>query len=228
MNFDRVLIVAAHPDDDILGCGGFLSKFRGKAEFNVLFLCEGSTCRFDNITSPEAQQSILIRNQSARQALSSLGVEKIDFKNLPCGRLDQVPLIEINKIIEDSIKSFSPDAVFTHSLSDSNQDHIKIFRSSVIATRPKVGNSVKTLLSYEVLTSSEWSFSKSFQPNFFVSLSHQNVEDKWNSLSYFRSEIADYPYPRSREGIFTQSSYRGMQSGFHYSEAFQIIRAFSS
>lgn len=228
MNFDRVLIIAAHPDDDILGCGGILSKFRGKIEFNVLFLCEGSTCRFDNVNSPEAQQAILIRNQSARQALSSLGVEKIDFKNLPCGRLDQVPLIEINKIIESSIKSFSPDAVFTHSLSDSNQDHIKVFHSSVIASRPKVGNSVKSLLSYEVLTSSEWSFSKSFQPNFFVSLSHQNVDDKWNALSYFRSEIADYPYPRSREGIFTQSSYRGMQCGFHYSEAFQIIRAFSS
>ena len=224
MNFDRALIVAAHPDDDILGCGGILSKFKNKVQFKVLFICEGSSCRFVNPECSQAKESIQLRNSYARSALSSLGVNNVEFQNFPCGRLDQVPLLDINKVIERSIRSFSPDVVFTHSPNDSNQDHVKVYHSSVIATRPQVTSGVRSLLSYEVLTSSEWSFLTTFKPNYFVQLNKANVLDKWHALSHYLTEVGDYPYPRSKQGIITQSSYRGMQSGFLYSEAFQIIR----
>tara|TARA_B100001059_G_scaffold133721_1_gene133920 strand:- start:3602 stop:4288 length:687 start_codon:yes stop_codon:yes gene_type:complete len=223
---NRVLIIAAHPDDDILGCGGLMSKYRNQIEFKVIFIAEGSSCRFDkiDIESENTQKIIKNRNSFGIKALNYLGVKNYHFYNLPCGRLDQVSIIEINKIIENEINKFKPDTVFTHSFEDTNNDHIIVHRATQMATRPGARTFVEKLYSYEILSSTEWRFNKTFSPNYFESLSEIDVENKWSALEKYISEIKEYPYPRSREGIFTLAKYRGIQSANKHAEAFQLIR----
>jgi len=223
---NRILIISAHPDDEILGCGGIMSKFRDKSTFKILFIGEGSTCRFQSPSLPEAKEEIIIRNRFAEKALNHLEIKEFSFNNLPCGRFDIIPLIEINKIIENEINDFKPDTVFTHSDADSNKDHVKVNESTIIATRPGCG--VKNVYSYEVLSSTEWGFKKLFKPNVFFSLSKRNIDEKCEALEFYKSEIKDYPFPRSTEGIYTLAQRRGMQSGNNYAEAFELVRQFNS
>lgn len=218
----KVLIIAAHPDDDILGCGGIISRYKGVSDFKVIFISEGSSCRFNNHESKEAKIEIKKRNKMAIKALNFLAVKEYSFYNLPCGRLDQIPQIEINKIIENEIKLFKPKTVFTHSLADSNKDHHKVLDSTIIATRP--GSGVKEVMSYEVLSSTEWGFLKSFKPNVFFKLEKKNIDDKCKAFEFYTTEIKKYPYPRSTDSIKILAKMRGIQSGNNYSEAFTLIR----
>ena len=218
----RALIISAHPDDDILGCGGILSKYKNKVSFKVVFIGEGSTCRFSSANSAEAQKEVKIRNSYAKKAFGVLGVDEYSFYNLPCGRFDTVSLIEINKIIEKEISDFKPDTVFTHSESDSNKDHVKVHDATIIATRPDCG--VEGVYTYEVLSSTEWGFNQAFSPNIFFSLSEKNVNEKYEALDKYVSEVKPFPHPRSKKGIFTLATQRGMQSGNSYAEAFKLIR----
>lgn len=221
----KVLIIAAHPDDETLGCGGIISKYlEQNVEFNVLFIGEGSTCRFTDPSEPEAKTSIQLRAKSALLAMDFLGIQHTVFHNLPCGRFDQVPIISINKIIEDAISDFEPDTVFTHSPNDTNNDHRIVFNSTLMATRPGAKNHICRLLSYEVLSSSEWSYTNAFTPNYFEEISEEDLSRKWHALSLYDSEIRKYPFPRSNEGVRALSMNRGMQAGFPYAEAFFLVR----
>lgn len=223
----RILIIAAHPDDEILGCGGLIQKYtQVGASFKILFLGEGSTCRYKDPSSKEALKAIEERNSWAISALNILGISDSDFHNLPCGRFDQVPVIEINKIIENTIKEYQPDTIFTHSSLDPNSDHQITYKSTIMSTRPCGGHIVKKLFSYEVLSSSEWSFKEAFKPNYFIGLSNEQVQKKWQALECYKSEMRDYPFPRSWEGVHNLAINRGIQSGNEYAEAFHLIREF--
>ena len=223
---NKVLIIAAHPDDDILGCGGLISKYRGQIEFRVIFIAEGSSCRFseEEFNGKEVTKIIEERNSFAVRALKLLGVNNYYFYNLPCGRLDQVPIIKINKIIEQETLAFKPDTVFTHSFEDTNNDHVIVHKATQMATRPGAATFVEKLYSYEVLSSSEWRFTHTFSPNHFESLSETDVQNKWQALAEYETELKDFPYPRSEEGIYTLAKYRGLQSSNTYAEAFKLIR----
>ena len=128
----RVLIIAAHPDDDILGCGGFISKYSSYKQIRVIFIGEGSSCRFEKFDDNRnlIKDEIGKRNDFGKKALNKLKINNYHFYNLPCGRFDQIPLIEINQIIENEIIKFKPDTVFTHSADDTNHDHKVVFNSS--------------------------------------------------------------------------------------------------
>ena len=226
---NRIMIIAAHPDDDILGCGGFMSKYRNSGkEFKVIFIAEGSSCRYfeNEIKTSGVKSEITKRNNFGINALKYLGIDDYSFYNLPCGRLDTLAIIDINKIIENEIANFQPDTIFTHSENDTNNDHRIVNRSTMMATRPVPGNKLNRIFSYEVLSSSEWNFgSKFFEPNYFVELSEQNVIEKINALNYYLSEIKAYPFPRSTDGIKTICKQRGMQVGIHYAEAFKLLKS---
>ena len=222
MNMKKCLIVAAHPDDEVLGCGGVISKFSKSVEFSVLFIAEGTSCRYD-FMSEESRKEMEIRKQCSLRALDRLGVYRVFFKDLPCGRLDTQPLLDINKCIEKEISSFRPDTVFTHWSQDSNIDHRKVYDATVIATRP-YSSVVKNVFCYEVLTSTEWNFKESFKANLFYSLSEKNIKDKCLAMEDYYTECKPWPYPRSSTGIETLAKYRGMQSGNQYAEAFQVLR----
>jgi LmbE family N-acetylglucosaminyl deacetylase len=223
----RALIIAAHPDDEVLGCGGLISKYQpfGVA-FKIIFIGEGSTCRFLEPQCEASMMAIKQRTASVARAMNVLGIQDFEFHNLPCGRLDQVPIISINKIIESAIKSFDPDTVFTHSPSDVNNDHKIVFNSTLMGTRPGAQNHVRRLLSYEVLSSSEWAFVNTFTPNYFEEISEDDLSLKWEALALYESEVRNYPFPRSKEGVRALAMTRGMQAGFAYAEAFHLIREF--
>ena len=223
----RVLVIAAHPDDEILGCGGLISKYHSRGvTFKILFIGEGSTCRFSDPLCLDSLAAIKQRNASAIKALVTLLVNKIKFNDLPCGRFDQTPIISINKIIEEAIKDFQPDTVLTHSAHDANNDHKIVFNATLMATRPGAQNHIDRLMSYEVLSSTEWAFIESFTPSHFEEITEKDVEAKWFALSRYDSEIKNYPFPRSSDGVKTLAMMRGMQSGFKFAEAFQLIRMF--
>lgn len=222
MNINKALIIAAHPDDDILGCGGLISNLKNSVDFKVIFIAEGTTCRYNQSDCQEAIEELKVRNGYAAQALNFLGVNQYSFYDLPCGKLDQTPLIKINKIIEKEIADFSPDTIFTHSNCDSNKDHHKVYDATIIAARPQ--SCVKKLLSYEVLSSTEWGFDKVFAPNVFFPLTDFNVQEKWDALKFYKTEIKKFPYPRSEKGIKTLAAYRGLQSGYKNAEAYRLIR----
>ncbi|MAV76771.1 MAG: GlcNAc-PI de-N-acetylase [Candidatus Marinimicrobia bacterium] len=224
----RILIIAAHPDDDILGCGGTLSKMKKNNLIKVLFIGEGTSCRFANlkINKKLIKKEIEIRERNAKQALKSLGIKHYEFTNFPCGRLDTVPIIEINKKIENQVSSFRPNIIYTHSENDCNNDHRIVFRSTMMATRPTSKHTVDEIFSFEILSSSEWNFTKEFSPNYFEILNKKNIEAKWKALSFYKSETQKYPLPRSKQGIYNLAKVRGSQAGVEFAEAFKLIRSF--
>ena len=199
---DKILIIAAHPDDEVLGCGGFLAKYGGKG-VRVIFIGEGTTCRFNSneLNDKHVVNEIAVRNGSCINALSVFGVTDIKFYNYPCGRLDVTPIIDINKLIESELNDFKPQTVLTHSEFDNNNDHKIVYRSTMMATRPGIFIGLNKVISYEVPSSTEWSFSDVFQPNLFEVLEQKHIEKKWEALKYYESEIFPYPHPRSYEGL---------------------------
>ena len=226
---NRVMILAAHPDDDVLGCGGTIAKCVDEGiEVKVVFIAEGTSCRYDKcrINDADVREEILTREDCALKALGELGVpeDHISFHNLPCGRLDQVPIIDIGKLVEQEIKSFKPDTLLTHSKTDVNMDHQRVFQAALQATRPGAQNTVPVVLCYEVLSSTEWGFEEPFQPNFFIPLSESLVNAKVRSFEHYLTEKKPFPFPRSQEGIMVKAMQRGMQVGVEYAEAFYLLR----
>tara|TARA_E500000318_G_scaffold83366_1_gene78987 strand:- start:1218 stop:1889 length:672 start_codon:yes stop_codon:yes gene_type:complete len=220
----KCLIIAAHPDDDILGCGGLLSRFRNEVDFKVVFVAEGSSPRFSDPTSQDCLIDQSVRMESAISSLEYLNIFKYTFCDFPCCKLDKIGHLEITKAIEKEIKSHKPDIVFTHSDSDSNIDHKIVYNSTIIATRPNSG--VDHLVSYEVLSSTEWGFKNSFTPNLFYKLSKEDVKTKIEALRHYKSEMQPFPHPRSDTAIESLAQFRGAQCGHKYAEAFRTIRSF--
>ena len=227
-NFKKVMVIAAHPDDDVLGCGGTLSKLKRQGvNVRVIFIAEGTTCRFANPhfwDQKEVNKEIEHRNNCGIKALQKLGVHDYMFYNLPCGRLDQEPVIKIGKIIENEIKQYSPNVIFTHSKNDVNMDHQVVYQATLQATRPGALNSVETLLTYEVLSSSEWNFSDPFAPNFFIKISKKDVDKKVEAMSLYNTEIKPLPFPRCEKMIRMKCNVRGSQIGVENAEAFTLVR----
>jgi len=223
---DKILVLAAHPDDETLGCGGFLAKYGGK-NTRVVFIAEGTSCRFnyDELNTQNVKDNITQRNNYCIKALSVFGITDVKFYNYPCGRLDDMPIIDINKVIETEINDFKPQVILTHAEFDNNNDHRIVFRSTMMATRPGAFKYLLKVISYEVPSSTEWTFSQVFQPNLFEVLEQKHMEKKWEALKCYESEIFPYPHPRSYEGLMALSRYRGMQAGVEFSEAYQIIRS---
>ena len=225
----KVLIIACHPDDEILGCGGFLDKYKNQYKFKVIFLAEGSSCRYKDKVKYEfnINRDIASRQNSAIKALKLFSISDVSFFNHACGQLNKVPQTILNKIIEDQIQIFRPNIVFTHSNKDLNLDHQTIVKSVLVATRPtSIKNIISEIYSFEILSSTEWNFLNKFKPNYFVSMSKKNILNKWNAFKCYKSEIQKKPHPRSLFGIETLAKYRGLQCGSNFAESYEIIRSF--
>ena len=227
--FKKFLIVVAHPDDDILGCGGTLRKLsRLKKNIRVIFIAEGSSCRFKNYKKfkKKINETINQREKYAKKALLDLGLNNSCFYNLVCGKLNKYPIIEIAKIIEDEITKFKPEVLITHSNYDVNLDHRTVYQACLQSTRPTNQNKIKALLSFEVLSSTEWKYNKIFEPNLFINI-EKEIKFKIKAMKRYKTEMNNFPHPRSVTGINTLAKYRGIQSQNKFAEAFKIIRLFS-
>jgi len=228
LNMQRVLVVVAHPDDEVLGCGATIARLvaEGKA-VSVLILGEGSSCRFPRalVGSTEVAREIAVRRSFAERCFAVLGVTDVEYGEIPCGRFDTVPVIDIGKMVETHIQAFQPDTLLTHCGHDANSDHRITFNAVITATRPVPGNRIRIVLSFETPSSTEWRFVEVFRPTFFVEVT-QYIETKVRAFDcYTPTEGRPFPFPRSETGLMTLARYRGMQVGVPCAEAFEVVRA---
>jgi N-acetylglucosamine malate deacetylase 1 len=225
-NIKKILVVAAHPDDEILGCGGTLIKMR-KAGYKIkcIFISDGESSR--NIKDKKKLLNIIEeREKQAVQVSKLLKFDKPSFFRLPDNKLDTVPLIKIIRIIENEIKILKPSIIFTHSQADLNIDHSLLCKAVLTGTRPFSKTFIKKILSFEVASNSELYFSnnkKFFRPNFFCDISKE-IKIKLKSLKIYKNEIRKAPHSRSLKGVENLAKYRGSQSGTKFSEAFEVLR----
>ncbi len=232
----NVLVVAAHPDDEILGMGGTILKHKKKGDaVRVIFLATGITSRRStkhrNSTKYELSESetkimnneIQSLQKNAISALKLLKVNDVDFYSFPDNEMDTVSLLQIVKTIEKEISSFHPDLIYTHHKNDLNVDHQVSYRAVLTACRPI--NKQIELISFEVPSSTEWNYPIIFCPNYFVDISKE-LTQKINALRMYKNEIKKFPHPRSAKYLKINAERWGSISGNIASEAFEIIRKY--
>tara|TARA_Y100000590_G_scaffold456493_1_gene607201 strand:+ start:1098 stop:1781 length:684 start_codon:yes stop_codon:yes gene_type:complete len=221
----NVLIVAAHPDDEILGCGGTIAKYKNKYNFYCLFLTDGVSSRSNGST--QLNKEIKERIFSAKKAAKIIGIKKIFFGNFPDNSLDSIPRLNVIKYIEKYIKIVKPYKIYTHNPFDLNIDHSIVSKAVVTATRPFKSNLqiVNELLFFEIPSSTEWNFGSKnfFRPNVFEDIK-KNIRIKLKALKCYKSELKKYPHPRSLKGVKVYSEFRGITSGLENAEAFILSR----
>lgn len=217
--------MVAHPDDEVLGCGGTIAKYANSNQIYVAILGEGVSSRYSQREEARRDELLELQKQS-RKAGRVLGVKEIFFFNFPDNRFDTVPFLEIVKKIESVITKVKPEIVYTHHSGDLNIDHQITFQAILTATRPMEGCLVKEVYAFEVSSSTEWSFQKLgnvFAPNVFEDIS-TSIEVKLKALKIYQSEIRKYPHPRSPEALTIIAQGWGIVVGKEYVESFELIR----
>ncbi len=223
----KVLVVAAHPDDEVLGCGGTMARLaREEHDVYVAILGEGITSRCQQ--REQADLGLVERLENcSRQAAKLLGVKDISMFKLPDNRFDTVPLLDVVKIIEDLVRRLSPQVIYTHHGGDLNVDHMVVHRAVLTATRPMQGHPVREIYAFEIPSSTEWAFQRFepiFRPNVFVDIS-DTLDVRIEALSCYETESCIFPHPRSPEAIQAIARRWGSIVGCEVAEAFELIRA---
>jgi N-acetylglucosamine malate deacetylase 1 len=221
------LVVAAHPDDEVLGCGGTIARMCSEGwVVHHLILAEGVTSRVKQRHEDESSEELEALRQAGRQAARILGVAGVTFGGFPDNRMDGVELLDVVKSIEDCIQSFRPERVFTHHYGDVNVDHRIVHEAVAAATRPVPGSPIRQVLYFEVPSSTEWRTSGSvqpFYPSMFVDVS-AHLPRKLEALAAYDSEMRNFPHPRSIEAVAHLAAWRGATAGLPAAEAFHIGR----
>jgi LmbE family N-acetylglucosaminyl deacetylase len=218
-----VLVVAAHPDDELLGCGGTLARhvLRGE-EVHALVLADGATSRYDDRMTDTLAAS-------ARDAAKHLGLSSIEFGWFPDQRLDAVALLDLTQHVEGVVDRLRPSVVYTHFPGDANADHGLTARAAWTACRPYVLPRLRRFAVYETPSSTEWGWplgSPVFQPTRFVDVS-ETLPQKLAAMACYGSELRPYPHPRSLRALEERAAYWGSQVGLSAAEPFQVLREIS-
>ena len=221
---NTVLVVAAHPDDEVLGCGGTILRHANNGDkVFILFLADGETSRINNKND---ELSNLDRIHAGVTASASLGAERPQFVNLPDNRMDTIPFLDIVQEIEKVMERISPTVIYTHHMGDINIDHQITHKAVMTAARPQPNCTVREIYSFEVLSSTEWSSPSSesvFIPNRFVNIS-TTLDRKIIALKAYEVEMREFPHPRSVKSVLNLAQHRGAQVGMNAAEAFKIER----
>jgi len=212
MKNEKILIIAAHPDDEVLGCGGIINRFYKENEIHVLVLGEGSSCRGGDI-----RKNINYRKQASIKSIELLTNNKatIDFGEGMCSQFRNQSISLLKGKIESTIRDFNPTVVFSHYYNDNNLDHTTTYEYVRIATRPYLNNNIHSVYLYEVASSSDRG---NFSPNCYFKLSPQNIENKCKAMGYFTTE--QKCSSRTTQGIKTLANFRGSHIGEDYAESF--------
>ena len=220
---ERCLVVMAHPDDEVLACGGTIAKLVSQGTtIHQLFLSDGEGSRRSTVTS----ESRLVREESCIRASVILGIKKTEILEFPDNEFDTVPLLDLIIKIEGVINEFRPQLIITHSSVDLNIDHKKTCEAVITAARPQSWASTCAVIGGEVLSSTEWSFCSPdmFKPDLFVDIS-AFTHLKTAALAAYSAELRSHPHPRSIEAITSLMSLRGSTIGVHSAEAFKLYYA---
>jgi LmbE family N-acetylglucosaminyl deacetylase len=220
----KILVVAAHPDDEVLGCGGTIAKLSKFHDIYSLILGEGITSR--DIADAERKKGLIELRKHSQKANAILGVKNVYYEKFSDNRFDSHPLLDIIKTIEQTIQNIKPDTIFTHHFGDLNIDHCITHQAVLVAARPAGQHRIKKLFSFEILSSTEWNTqnpSTLFSPNTYVDI-EETIDVKISAIQAYRNELREYPHPRSIEAIRILAQKRGMDAGLRYAEAFSLIR----
>ncbi len=221
---DIALIIAAHPDDELLGVGGTVAKLTEEGvQAYCLILGQGALSR-DAGTEKEAE----LLEKQAKEAGDIIGFKKIFFARFPDNAFDTVSLLQITKFVEKIIEEIKPQVVYTHHEYDLNIDHRLTFQAVLTACRPCNTFCPKELYTFETLSSTEWQSKdhKQFEPTVYTAISG-TIEKKIQALSCYAGEMRNHPHSRSLEGVRILAKYRGLEAHLPYAEAFRLIRKIS-
>jgi LmbE family N-acetylglucosaminyl deacetylase len=222
-----VLIVAAHPDDEVLGCGGTIARHVDAGDVvQVLIMAEGATSRQQHRDRGQAAEDLSALALAAHSAGAILGAAGVELLDLPDNRLDSIDRLDLIKRIEERIAHHQPQVVYVHHAGDVNIDHRRLHEAVVTACRPTPGQPVRRLLSYEVASSTEWQppgSAPTFHPNCFVDITAQ-LDRKRQALQAYAAEMRPWPHARSIEALDHLARWRGAQVGVEAAEAFCLLR----
>lgn len=216
-----VLVVAAHPDDEALGCGGTIARHVSEGdEVYILFMTNGVSAR-----QTSSETDAVERNEAAEAARQALGVARYIYNDFPDNQLDTVSMLVITQSIEKIIREVQPNIVYSHHYGDLNIDHRRTHEAVMTACRPQPGFCVKAIYAFEVVSATEWNAPQAarFTPNYFVDISDY-LDTKMKSIEAYSEEMRDEPHARSIYNIIALAKYRGNSVGFNSAEAFELVR----
>ena len=221
----RVLVIAAHPDDEVLGVGGTVAKLSAEgSDCHLLIVTDGSSSQYRD--SDRLPEIIEAKKSETKGCADLLGFKSIHYGELPDMKLDRTPHIVINQVIEKAIDEIQPDTVFTHFWGDVNMDHQNVFKSTLVAVRPVMGQVVKELYCYRVPSSTEWTPNKEdtmFMPNYYVDI-EKYAEQKYKAFACYSTELREYPHPRSIQYLRETDKTAGLKVGLLAAEEFVLLR----
>ncbi len=220
----KILIISPHADDEILGCGGFIHKYsKKKYQINVLILTNA------NKGAPELYPPNYIKKirHEAKIANKFIGTKKLFFEDLPAVNLNNYPFYKITSVINKYVSEVNPEILLIPSNNDLHDDHKIIFKAAKVATRPNKKKNLKKILSYEVLSETEWNENGDFfKPNYYLSLKKSDVDKKVKAFLKYKSQVKKFPHPRSKEAIISLSRVRGSNAFLDYAEAYKVEKIY--
>lgn len=221
----NVLVIAAHPDDELLGVGGTVRRLVDEGVCaRAVILAEGLTSRGDKRADTD-QSELKELQKDARAAAVEVGYTSIDFCGFPDNRMDGVDLLDIVKVVSKFVEKYQPDTIFTHHHGDLNIDHRLTCEAVLTACRPVKNYKIQRIYAFETPSSTEWNYtySEPFMPNVYFDISDSFMA-KIKGMACYKSESAAYPHPRSQKALETLGRYRGSNVGFELAEAFMLER----
>lgn len=226
----KIMVVVAHPDDEILGLGATMHRIikEQNALVHVVILGEGLTSRADKRKVERWERELEVHRKNIKDAKKSIGYESVSIYDFPDNRFDTVALLDIIKTIEKEIDKWQPEIIFTHHGGDVNIDHQRTFEAVITACRPMKDECVKTIITFETPSGTEWRAStdpKHFLPNLFISFEEESLKAKIKAMESYEFEKRDYPHPRSPKALEIRASFWGQAMGKLYAEAFTIVRS---
>ncbi len=230
LNDKRILVVVAHPDDEVLGLGATMSQLISEAGclVRVVILGEGITSRADQYDREKWSKELSTHKENIESARLAIGYDSVSTYDFPDNRFDEVALLDIIKVIEKEKSEFRPDVIFTHHGGDVNIDHQRTFEAVITSCRPVETEMVKMIFSFETMSGTEWRASsdpKHFIPNVFFEISEQALEKKIKAMNSYVFEKRAYPHPRSGEALKVRAQMWGIANGCQLAEAFYLVRA---
>lgn len=229
LNHKKILIVVAHPDDEILGLGATMHYIHRtlQVETRVIILGEGITSRSDSRNVEHWEKELSIHKANIESARKCIGYHSLQAYDLPDNRFDSVSLLDIIKIIENEKKAFQPDVIFTHHGGDVNIDHQRTFEAVITACRPMQHETARTIITFETASGTEWRAStdpRHFIPNCFVGFEPRDLQAKLQAMECYEFEKRPFPHPRSSEALEIQAKRWGVAVGLPMAEAFCLVR----
>lgn len=225
----RIMVVAAHPDDELLGLGATMHKLIKEqgVQTRVIILGEGITSRSDARDTELWKEALKRHHQNVEAARQCIGYHSVHTYDFSDNRFDSHALLDIVKVVEHEKEQFCPDVIFTHHGGDLNIDHQMTFQAVMTATRPMEEEQVKSIFIFETPSASEWQATcdpRHFMPNFYMEVSATDLKAKCDAMSAYEFESRAFPHPRSTEALEALARFRGYTVGKHLAEAFQMVR----